>query len=96
MQCENMDAIEWMHMEYMHISITFKGSNTEILKKSFLSQTSATIFFPRRNGIRTQCFRAFLSIYIYIAHKNRQCYEYINSSLKLKYMDKRIEFISFF
>lgn len=60
-----------------------------------LSNLCHNIFF-RRNGIRTQCFRAFLSIYIYIAHKNRQCYEYINSNLKLKYMDKRIEFISFF
>lgn len=82
MQCENMDAIEWMHMEYMHISITFKGSNTEILKKSFLSQISDTIFFfPVKTGFEHSVLEHF-----YIAHKNRQCYEYINSNLKLKYM----------
>lgn len=48
-------------------------------------------FFPVETGFEHSVLEHF-----YIAHKNRQCYEYINSNLKLKYMDKRIEFISFF
>lgn len=56
-----------------------------------LSNLCHNIFFPVETGFEHSVLEHF-----YIAHKNRQCYEYINSNLKLKYMDKRIEFISFF
>lgn len=48
---------------------------------------STTVFFPVERDIKG--FIALPSIYIYIADKNRQYYEYINNSnLELKYIEK--------
>lgn len=68
----------------IHIS-----SNTVVLKysKVFSIKCLPQYFFPSKRDIKG--FIALPSIYIYIADKNRQYYEYINNSnLELKYIEK--------
>lgn len=60
---------------------------SQIYSKVFSIKCLPQYFFPSKRDIKG--FIALPSIYIYIADKNRQYYEYINNSnLELKYIEK--------